>query len=669
MRCKMKLIVAIAVATVGSIGVISANTTALPPGSPSDGVVTLTPATGVATTSITLLPPAGAACQGDSASAGYRWQGFIASATIDPGTLTYNGGAGPVAPPGKAFPLVATTGTPIIDQTTAVATTLNGPGRLDPFVSIDFSPLNFPPGTIVDGTYNIGYACTLSNATTRFWAAKISITNPGGVLAYSFGGVPDAPALASPLTAGNGTLAGTFTAAAAAPPITGYTVTAVPTSGTTVNLPLAAAATSFTLNGLVNGTSYAVSLIATNSKGASAASNTVNGTPTVAVTPPPAVPVEVALAPGRLADTRPGEHTVDGLFAGQGIRPAGSTMQLTVASRGGVDPTAAAVALNVTAADAVGSGFVTVYPCGATQPTASNLNYGPGDVIPNAVIAKIGTNGQVCIFVSQSTDLIVDVNGFFPANTSLQSINPARVLETRPGLTTVDGVQQGEGPRAAGSSTAVQIGDRATVPANATAVVLNVTVTGTQAAGFITVYPCGTAIPTASNINYVAGDTVANLVVAKIGAGGTVCLFTNSAVDLIADVNGYFPAGTSYQPLDPARLLETRAGLTTIDGQSNGGGLRSVNTITPLTVAGRGGVPAGATTAVLNVTVTDSTAAGFVTVYPCGIAPPLASNLNYGINTTVANAVIVKIGTAGQVCLLNSGPTQLVVDVNGYMTS
>jgi hypothetical protein len=672
MRGKTKLIVALALATLGSIGVISTTTTALPAGIPSDGVVTMTPTTGVATTSITLLPPSGAACQGDSVSfPGYRWQGFIATASIDPGTLTYNGGAGPVAPPGKAFPLVQTTGTPVIDQTTGVATTPGGPGLLTPFNNIDFSPANFPPGTIADGTYNIGYACTQNNATTRFWAAKVSITNPGGVLTYSFGGVPNAPALASPLTAGDGTLAGTFTESAAVPSITGYTVIAVPTSGTTVTLPVAAAATSFALNGLVNGTSYAVSLTATNAKGAGPASNTVNGTPVAAVTtpPPPASPVEVALVPGRLADTRLDGHTVDTLFAGQGIRPAGSTLELTVANRGGVDPTATAVVLNVTAADAVGSGFVTVYPCGVTQPTASNLNYGPGDIVPNAVMAKIGSNGQVCIFVSQATDIIVDVNGFFPANTSLQSINPARVLETRPGLKTVDGLQQGGGPSAGGSSTAVQIGGRATVPSDAAAVVLNVTVTGTQAAGFITVYPCGTAIPTASNINYVAGDTVANLVVAKIGAAGTVCLFTNSAVDLIADVNGYFPAGTSYQPLDPARLLETRTGLSTIDGQFNAGGLRTVNTITPLTVTGRGGVPDGATTAILNVTVTETAAAGFVTVYPCGVEPPLASNLNYGINTTVANAVIVKIGAAGQVCLLNSGPTQLVVDVNGYMTT
>jgi hypothetical protein len=77
-------------------------------------------------------------------------------------------------------------------------------------------------------------------------------------------------------------------------------------------------------------------------------------------------------------------------------------------------------------------------------------------------------------------------------------------------------------------------------------------------------------------------------------------------------------------------------------------------------------VPAGASTVVLNVTVSETQAPGFVTVYPCGIEPPLASNLNYAVRTTAPNAVIVKTGPDGTVCLFNSQPLQLVVDVNGY---
>jgi hypothetical protein len=377
----------------------------------------------------------------------------------------------------------------------------------------------------------------------------------------------------------------------------------------------------------------------------------------------------MSLAPARLADTRPGFATVDGQFAGQGARAAGSTLELVVAGRGGVPADAAAVALNVTVAEPIGSGFVTVFPCGSPQPLASNLNYTVGAVVPNAVMAKVGAGGKVCLFVSNGTQLIVDVNGYFPSSSSFHSMNPARVLDTRPGETTVDGLQQGAGLRSPGTITELQITGRASVPLDATSVVLNVTVTEAQASGFVTVYPCGTPIPTASNINFVAGSTVANLVVAKIGAGGAVCIFNNQGTHLVADVNGYFPGSTSYHSLDPARLLDTRPGTATIDTQSVGAGLLPSGTVTELTVAGRGGVPANARTVVLNVTVTGPTVAGFITVYPCGIATPLASNLNYGIGTTVAIAAVVQVGSNGKVCLFNSGATHLVADVNGYLTT
>ena len=409
----------------------------------------------------------------------------------------------------------------------------------------------------------------------------------------------------------------------------------------------------------------AVTCIATDSAGFTA---TTSFAVTVNATPAPATGF-VPLTPARLADTRPGELTVDTQFAGDGVRSRGSTLELVVAGRAGVALDAAAVALNVTAASPLGDGFVTVFPCGTSQPTASSVNYTTGAVVPNAVVTKVGSGGLVCLFVSEATHLVVDVTGFFPASTTLQSINPARVLETRPGLLTIDGSQQGDGLRAASSTTAVQITGRASVPSGATAVVLNVTVTEAQGAGFVTAFPCGAPIPTASNINYVAGSTVAGLVVAKIGDGGAVCLFTSTATHLIADVDGYFPAITSYQALNPARLLETRAAESTIDGHFLGAGLLPAGTVTELAVTGRGGVPVGAGTVVLNVTVTAPTAPGFITVYPCGITRPLTSNLNYEVGTTTANAAIVQVGTAGTVCLFNSNPTQLVADVSGYLAN
>jgi trimeric autotransporter adhesin len=374
----------------------------------------------------------------------------------------------------------------------------------------------------------------------------------------------------------------------------------------------------------------------------------------------------IPLTPARLADTRPDHTTVDGLFAAGGQRPLGSTLELTVAGRGGVSSDAVAVTLNVTVTEAAADGFATVFPCGAPQPTASNLNFSVGSTVPNAVIAKIGADGKVCIFVSQALQLVVDVNGEFPPETSYRPINPARVLDTRPDHTTVDLLQQATGLAAAGSVTELKITGRAGVPGDATAVVLNVTVTEPTAPGYATVYPCGTQPPTASNLNYTPGLTIPNLVISKIGSGGMVCIFTQSSTHLVADVNGYFPSHSTFGALTPARLLDTRPGFPTIDGVSSGADVVPLGSVTVVHVAGRGGVPVAAKTVVLNVTVTAAATDGYITVYPCGIDPPLASNLNFTANQTIPNAVMSKVGTNGDVCLFNSQPTQLIADVTGY---
>lgn len=129
------------------------------------------------------------------------------------------------------------------------------------------------------------------------------------------------------------------------------------------------------------------------------------------------------------------------------------------------------------------------------------------------------------------------------AGAAFQALVPARLLESRVGSATVDGLVNGIGVRPTGSVTEVQVAGRAGVPVGAAAAVLNVTVADAQVAGFVTVYPCDAPRPLASNLNFVAGSTVPNAVVSKIAVDGKVCLFTSGATHLIADVNGYFPAG------------------------------------------------------------------------------------------------------------------------------
>ncbi len=389
-----------------------------------------------------------------------------------------------------------------------------------------------------------------------------------------------------------------------------------------------------------------------------------NPTP-LTVIPPQFVP----LVPRRLLDTRtPGGQTIDGLFQAIGLRTAGSVTQLQVTGRGGVAPVAGAVVLNVTVTAAQGAGYVTAYPCGLPRPNTSNLNYLAGNTIPNLVISQVGVDGKVCLFTTAATHLIADVTGFYPILPTFEPVAPGRLMDSRsPGSETVDGLFEGIGFRNAGSTTELQVTGRDGIPGDAAAVVLNVTATKAQGVGFATVYPCGSPLPNASNLNFLAGSTIPNLVITKIGTDGKVCIYTSAKTHLIADVTGFYPDGSSFMSLVPKRLMDTRnPGSPTVDGLFQGIGIRGAGSTTQLQVTGRGEVPANAGTAVLNITVTAATGAGYVTVYPCGSPLPNASNLNYVVGSTIPNLVITKIGAGGKVCIFTSAGTQLIADVDGY---
>jgi len=178
------------------------------------------------------------------------------------------------------------------------------------------------------------------------------------------------------------------------------------------------------------------------------------------------------------------------------------------------------------------------------MPNASNLNYIANQTIPNAVITKIGSNGKVCIYNSAPTNIIADVNGWFPATNAFTGLEPARLLDTRPGGNTVDTQDARSGLRVTNSVYELQITGRGNVPTNAAAVALNVTVTGTTAEGYLTIWPCGTTMPNASNLNYIANQTIPNAVITKIGSNGKVCIYNSAPTNIIADVNGWFPDPT-----------------------------------------------------------------------------------------------------------------------------
>ncbi|MEZ5216257.1 MAG: DUF4331 domain-containing protein [Ilumatobacteraceae bacterium] len=368
----------------------------------------------------------------------------------------------------------------------------------------------------------------------------------------------------------------------------------------------------------------------------------------------PRAPEYISLNPERLLDTR------------SGAKPAaGSTVTLQVAGAGGsmVPSDADAVFLNVTADGTDGGGFVTVYACDEPRPTASNFNPVAGSATTVLVATKLSAAGTVCLYTSTSTHLIADIQGYAPASSSYVPTAPVRILETREGAGQIG--YSGATP-AGGTTITLPVLGKGTpaVPADAQAVLLSVTSTNSSSTGYITMHPCGTSVPTASNLNVVPGLDRANLVPAKIGADGTVCLYLSTSTDVIVDLVGYVPAGSSLVVSDPERVLETRqaAGFVNYSGQKPIAG----QTI-ELKVTGFGTtqIPDTAGAVFLNLTATESTPGGYATVYPCGSPRPTASNLNFTDQST-PNLVLSSIGEGGRVCIFTSASTHLVADINGY---
>ena len=252
--------------------------------------------------------------------------------------------------------------------------------------------------------------------------------------------------------------------------------------------------------------------------------------------------------PGRIYESRssnPAYVTVDGQSRGGGRTLAGGITEIKVTGRANVATDAEAVFLNVAAVSPSGPGFLTVFPCGTTRPNAANINYVGGGVAANAVLAKIGDSGKICVFTLAETDLVIDINGYIPAGAGTQSVDPGRIYESRssnPAYVTVDGQSQGGGRTLAGGITEIKVTGRANVATDAEAVFLNVAAVSPSGPGFLTVFPCGTTRPNAANINYVGGGVAANAVLAKIGDSGKICVFTLAETDLVIDINGYIPA-------------------------------------------------------------------------------------------------------------------------------
>jgi hypothetical protein len=371
------------------------------------------------------------------------------------------------------------------------------------------------------------------------------------------------------------------------------------------------------------------------------------GAPKTATAPGTFVPV----TPSRLLDTRDTSPV-----------PANSTLSFQVAGKPGIPAKISAVVLNLTVTQPQTFGHIRAYPSGAgsNPPDISNINFSANQTVPNSVTVPVGSDGKVTLLNSSdgSTQLIADVSGYYLDGTpavagAFVPVGPARFVDTRT-----------SSPVGADSVLSFQVAGVGGIPADASAVVFNLTVTNPTSFGHIRAYPAGTTAPTTSNVNFSANETVPNMVTVPIGSNGKVSLLNTSAgtSNLIADISGYYIGGKptaigAFVPVSPSRVLDTRT--TSAVG---------ANSVLSFQAAGAPGFPAKISAAVFNLTVTQPASFGHIVAYPWGTTAPNTSNVNFTPEQTVANSVTVPVGPDGKVSLLNSsdGSTQLISDLNGY---
>jgi len=375
--------------------------------------------------------------------------------------------------------------------------------------------------------------------------------------------------------------------------------------------------------------------------------------------------------PTRLLDTRSGLGGTAAQLQNDG------SIKLKVAGNGSIPGGVTAVALNLTAVNATGNGYIQAGT--GTNSGTSNLNYGADGIFSNSVIAPVAADGTVTLAnfggsTSVKLDLIADVSGYFaPATASgYTPLTPARVMDTRTGL----GGSKGKLAAKQHDVLTITGADSGGLPATGvTAVALNLTETDTSVEGFLAAYPDGTAVPNVSAEDWIGSTTKAVTVIVPVGADGKIDVYNGSgnggSADVVADVVGYFSASGAglYVPLTPDRVLDTR----------KSGGPVAANSATTLdfsSAAAGAGITSTATAYVLNTTVTQTNGAGWLAVVPFGSPTPTTSSLNWnGPGATVANLTLATPDAGGEkLSFYNGGgpvsrPAQVVADVMGYFST
>jgi hypothetical protein len=377
----------------------------------------------------------------------------------------------------------------------------------------------------------------------------------------------------------------------------------------------------------------------------------------------------VPVTPCRLVDTR-----LDG-----GPIWAQTSRGFIVPDQGGckIPAGATAYSLNVTVVPHGYLEFLTVFPTGEGQPVVSTLNSHDGRVKANAAIVPAGDQDSVSVYAYNTTDVVLDINGYFappgvlPAGISAMQfypLPPCRVVDTRTG----SGSPQGLGPPSLSAQMTRQfpVLDSpcfAGIPNTAQAYSFNFTAVppGTnQSLEYLTVWPTGKTQPYVSTLNNPTATVVANAAIVPAGQNGDIDVFATDNTDLVIDVNGYFAnppqggqAGLSLYSVYPCRLLDSRPP----SGNGSFSGTLRVDVLNSVCASSN-----QAQSYVFNATVVPPGPMSYLTLWPDGRNQPTVSTLNAYDGEVTSNLAIVPAGQNGVVDVFASEPTNLLLDISGY---
>ncbi len=361
----------------------------------------------------------------------------------------------------------------------------------------------------------------------------------------------------------------------------------------------------------------------------------------------------VPLTPCRILDTR----------SGGGPLPGGTKTNVNmILPACNIPASASAFSLNVTLVPAGGPvGYLTIWPTDQLQPTVSTMNSPDGRIKANAAIVGAGTLNQVSIYVSSTTDVLLDIDGYFvPAGTpsalAFYPLTPCRVIDTRGS----DG-DLGGPYLIGGHARNFPVTESPCIPSAANAQAYSFNFTAVPHGGpmsYLTVWPQGQTIPIVSTLNNFTATNVANAAIVPAGAQGGISVYPSANTDLVVDINGYFapPAtgGLSLYATTPCRILDTRGGDGAFQGEL------TVHVWEAPCI-----VPSSAQAYVFNATVVPPGPLGYLTLWPDGQPQPEVSTLNAGDGWITSNMAIVPSGQ-GSIDAYASALTNLILDISSY---